>query len=183
MHMETNPTGEKNLDGYGGPAIPWEKVHQLLDRGFSQITQAPDTGGPNRHTCWLATTRPDGSSHVRPVGVVWVDGIPHFNAGPATQKARNLAANPRCSITVATQPFDIAIEGRAARVTDDAHLERVAGAFAEAGWTPTVRDGALYNQYSAPSAGPPPWWAYAVTPDTVYAFGTAAPFGATRWRL
>ena len=26
-----------------------------LDQGLSQ---APDTGGPNRHTCWLATINP-----------------------------------------------------------------------------------------------------------------------------
>ena len=64
-----------------------------------------------------------------------------------------------------------------------ATLARVAADYAEAGWAPTVRDGALYHEYSAPSAGPPPWQAYELTPATIYAFGTAEPFGATRWRF
>jgi len=46
-----------------------------------------------------------------------------------------------------------------------------------------VRDGALYADYSAPSAGPPPWDVYEVRPETVFALGTAEPYGATRWRF
>ncbi|MCU1492068.1 MAG: Pyridoxamine 5-phosphate oxidase [Acidimicrobiaceae bacterium] len=177
------PTQVRNLDGYGGDAIPWAKVQDVLDRGAAEITQAPGTGGPDRHTCWLATARPDGTPHVRPVGVVWVDGVAHFTAGPDTQKARNLERDPRCSLTLATRPFDLTIDGRAARVIDDADLERAAQAFSEAGWTPTVRDGAFYAEFSAPSAGPPPWAVYRVTPEVVYAFGTAEPYGATRFRF
>jgi hypothetical protein len=75
------PTAERNLDGYGAPVIPWTKVRERLEAG---VTQAPGTGGPNRHTCWL---------------------------------------------------------------------------------------------------GPPPWHLYEVTPATVFALGTAEPYGATRWRF
>jgi len=46
-----------------------------------------------------------------------------------------------------------------------------------------VRDGALYAEFSAPSAGPPPWHVYEVTPTTVFALGTAEPYGATRFRF
>jgi hypothetical protein len=46
-----------------------------------------------------------------------------------------------------------------------------------------VRDRALYAEYSAPAAGPPPWDVYKVTPKTVYALGAAEPFGATRFRF
>lgn len=46
-----------------------------------------------------------------------------------------------------------------------------------------MRDGAFYAEYSAPSAGPPPWYLYRVTPATVYALGTAEPYGATRFRF
>ncbi len=181
--MAREPTGERNLDGYDAPLIPWEKVRGLLDEGLAQITQAPDSGGPNRHTHWLATVRPDGRPHVMPLGVVWVDGVAYFNAGPQTQKARNLARDPRCVLTVATQPFDLVVEGEAVQVTDDATLRRIAAAYAEAGWPPTVRDGALYAEFSAPAAGRPPWHVYRVTPTTVYALGTAEPYGATRWRF
>jgi hypothetical protein len=46
-----------------------------------------------------------------------------------------------------------------------------------------VRDGAFHHEFSAPSAGPPPWYLYEFTPATVYGFATAEPFGATRWRF
>jgi nitroimidazol reductase NimA-like FMN-containing flavoprotein (pyridoxamine 5'-phosphate oxidase superfamily) len=174
------PVAEKNLDGYGAPMIPWSRVRERLEQGFTQV---PGSGGPARHTCWLATVRPDGQPHVMPLGALWVDGAVYFTAGPATRKAKNLARNPHCVITVATYEFDLVVEGEAAKVTDDARLQRLAGLFAASGWQPTVRDGAFFAEYSAPSAGPPPWEVYEVTPTTIFALGTAAPYGATRWRF
>ncbi len=174
------PLSERNLDGYDAPPIAWARVRERLDQG---VTQPPGTGGPDRHTYWLATTNPDGSPHVMPLGVFWVDGAFYFNAGPGTRKARNLANDPRCVITVATHPFDLVVEGEAVKVTDDAELRRIADVFAAEGWESTVRDGALYAEFSAPSAGPPPWHVYEVTPTTVFALGTAEPYGATRFRF
>ena len=174
------PVSEKNLDGYGAPPIAWSRVRQRLEQGF---TQSPGSGGPSRHTCWLATVRPDGKPHIMPLGVLWVDGAFYFSAGPTTRKAMNLARNPHCVITVATYEFDLVVEGEATKVTDEARLQRIADMYAVSGWQPTVRDGALYAEYSAPSAGPPPWEVYAVTPTTVFALGTAEPYGATRWRF
>jgi hypothetical protein len=149
----------------------------------SDITQAPDTGGPNRHTSWLTTINPDGSPHVTPVGCIQIDGIRYFNSGPATRKSRNIAANPRCVVSVATHPFDLVIEGTAERVTDAAELRSVAEAFNEGGWPARVDGDALTAEYSAPSAGPPPWYVYRIPPARVYAFGTAEPYGATRFEL
>ena len=174
------PLSERNLDGYDAPPIAWARVRERLDQG---VTQPPGTGGPDRHTYWLATTNPDGSPHVMPLGVFWVDGAFYFNAGPGTRKARNLANDPRCVITVATHPFDLVVEGEAVKVIDDAELRRIADVFAAEGWESTVRDGALYAEFSAPSAGPPPWHVYEVTPTTVFALGTAEPYGATRFRF
>ena len=174
------PLSEKNLDGYNAPLIPWSRVRQRLEEGF---TQSPGSGGPTRHTCWLATVHPDGRPHVMPLGVLWVDDAFYFTAGPATRKAKNLARNPHCVITVATHDFDLVIEGEAAKVTDEARLQRIADEFAASGWAPTVRDGAFYAEFSAPSAGPPPWEVYEVMPKTVFALGTAEPYGATRWRF
>lgn len=37
------------------------------------------------------------------------------------------------------------------------------------------------HEFSAPSAGPPPWFLYEFTPEDVYAVGTKEPGGATRW--
>lgn len=174
------PLDEKNLDGYGAPPIAWSRARERLEQGF---TQSPGSGGPARHTCWLATVRPDGRPHVMPLGVLWVDGAFYFTAGPATRKAKNLARDPCCVITVATYDFDMVFEGEATKVTGDAELQRNAEVYASQGWQPTVRDGAFYAEYSAPSAGPPPWEVYEVAPTTVFALGTAEPYGATRWRF
>jgi PPOX class probable F420-dependent enzyme len=181
--MASEPTAERNLDGYDAPVIPWTRVRDLLAHGLAQITQGPGSGGPGRHTSWLATVRADGRPHVMPLGVLWMDGAASFTAGPTTQKARNLARDPRCTLTVATEPFDLVVEGEAVRLTDQAALERVAAEYAKGGWPASVRDGALDAEYSAPSAGPPPWHVYRVTPTTIYALGTAEPYGATRWRF
>ena len=175
-----DPVSRKNLDGYGAPMIPWEKVHERMQKGF---TQAPKTGGPDRHTAWLATVCPDGKPHVMPIGVLFVDGAFYFNTGPKTRKARNIARNPSSVITIATDDFDIVIQGPARRIVDTAHLQRVADAFKKQGWEPTVVKGGLTAKYSAPSAGPPPWNVYELKPETVFALGTADPYGATRWNF
>jgi len=176
------PADARNLDGYGAPEIPWATVRARLEQG---IPQEPGAGGPDRHTCWLATTGPDGRPHVVPLGVIWVAGACYFTSGAGTRKSRNLAHDPRCVITVATREFDLVFEGTAARVTDPAQAEHIAAIYRADGWPATVADGgsALTAPYSAPSAGPPPWDLYRVTPETVFAFGTAPPYGATRWHF
>jgi Pyridoxamine 5'-phosphate oxidase len=177
MGMNAKP---KNLDGYGTPPIEWQRVRDILT---SEITQAPDTGGPNRHTPWLTTINPDGSPHVTPVGFVQLAGVWYFTSGPGTRKSRNLAADPRCVVSVATHPFDLVIEGSAARVTDADELRCVAAEYNRVGWPAQVEGDAFTAEYSAPSAGPPPWHVYSIAPATVYAFGTAEPYGATRFKL
>jgi hypothetical protein len=173
-------TKSKNLDGYGTPPIDWERVRDTLT---SDIAQAPGTGGPDRHTPWLTTINPDGSPHLTPVGFVQLDGVWYFTSGPGTRKSRNIAADPRCVVSVATHPFDLVIEGRAGRVTDADELRSVADANHRGGWPSQVEGDALTAEYSAPSAGPPPWHVYKITPATVFAFGTAEPYGATRFDL
>ncbi|GAT67130.1 pyridoxamine 5'-phosphate oxidase [Planomonospora sphaerica] len=173
------PVAERNLDGYGAPPISWARVLERLEKGFPQV---PGSGGPGRHTCWLTTVRPDGRPHVMPLGVLWLDGALYFNTGPGTRKGRNLAHDPHCVITFATQEFDLVVEGRAERVTGE-RLHRVAEGYAAQGWRPSVRDDALHAEHSAPSAGPPPWYVYEVAPVKVFALGTAAPYGATGWRF
>jgi nitroimidazol reductase NimA-like FMN-containing flavoprotein (pyridoxamine 5'-phosphate oxidase superfamily) len=51
-------------------------------------------------TYLLTTVRPDARPHVVPVLAVWLDGALHFNTGRTARKARNLADNPHCAITV-----------------------------------------------------------------------------------
>jgi hypothetical protein len=53
--------------------------------------------------------------------------------------------------------------------------------FAEGGWAPTVAHGGLTHEYSAPSAGPPPWFVYEFMSEDAYAVATKETGGATRW--
>ena len=127
---------QRNLSGYDLPVIKWERVRHTL---ASDHTQAPGIGGPDRHTSWLTTTNPDGTSHVSPLGTVQLDGVLYFNSGPATRKSRNVAANPQCVLSIATIRFDLVVEGRAVRVTDGSELETVVEAFSSTGLARTGR--------------------------------------------
>ena len=146
--MEAN-----NLAGlYQLPLLDWALIEDRLREG---VTQAPDTGGPNRHTCWLATINADGSPHVNGVGALWADGCFWFETGQGTRKGRNLARDPRCALSVATHDFDLTVEGEAALVTDPATVAGLAARWAAGGWPARVDDTglALTAEFSAPSAG------------------------------
>jgi hypothetical protein len=180
---KARPVSERNIAGYGLPPIEWERVLERLEQEW-RLQAPPEFGGvPEPHTHWLATTRPDGRPHLMPVGVAWLDGAFYFSSGPGTVKSKNLAENPQCVISVAADGIDVVLEGEATVVTDDDKLERLAKVYATAGWEPSVRDGAFHHEFSAPSAGPPPWYLYEFRPKTVYGLATLEPHGATRWRL
>ena len=135
---------------------------------------------------WLATTHPSGRPHVRPVLTVWWDGALFTTSAPAARKARNLAAEVHCSVTVRTDELDVVLEGTAERVVDPATLQSVRDFYeAKYGWPPTVRDGAFDAPYGAPTAGRPPYHVYRIEPQVVFAFGTADATGprSTRWRF
>jgi pyridoxine/pyridoxamine 5'-phosphate oxidase len=169
-------------DLYGSPLIDWAPLTARLDQGG---TQAPDTGGPNRHTSWLVTINPDGSPHVTGVGATWVDGAFWFQTGEASRKGKNLARDPRCSLSIATHDFDLVVEGEARKVTDRSTVSAMAERWAADGWPARVDDTgmAITAEYSAPSAGPPPWVVYRLVPKTATALLTVEPGGATRWRF
>jgi nitroimidazol reductase NimA-like FMN-containing flavoprotein (pyridoxamine 5'-phosphate oxidase superfamily) len=163
---------QKNLaELYHLEPLEWSRVEaELAD---------PD----DMQTTFLATTGSDGKSHAAGVGALWVDGTLYFTSGPGTRKSRNLAENPSCSLSMALKGIDVVFEGEAQRVTDEAILQRVAEAYANGGWPATVKDHAFTHEYSAPSAGPPPWYVYEVRPRVAYVVAKEEPNGATRWRF
>ena len=169
-------------DLYHSPLLDWAPIQARLAAGLSQ---APGTGGPDRHTCWLATINPDGSPHVTGIGALWADGCWWFETGRDTRKGKNLARDSRCTLSVAAQEFDLVVEGEATLVTDAATVADLAARWAAAGW-PARTDYtgvALTAEFSAPSAGPPPWHVYRLTPRTATAVSTIDPGGATQWRF
>jgi hypothetical protein len=169
-------------DLYHSPLLDWAPIQARLATGLSQ---APGAGGPDRHTCWLATINPDGSPHVTGIGALWADGCWWFETGRDTRKGKNLARDSRCTLSVAAREFDLVVEGEAALVTDAATVADLAARWAAAGWPARTDDTgvALTAEFSAPSAGPPPWHVYRLTPRTATAVGTIDPGGATQWRF
>jgi hypothetical protein len=175
MTATTSPRETKNLDGYGSPPLEWDRVIEALGK----TGQLDPNQAEGRY--WIATTRPDGRAHVMPVGITWDEGRFYLVTGAGTQKGKNLAHDPRCTVSVAAPGVDIVAEGEATVIRDEGELQRIATLYSD--WGPQVRDGAFWHEFSAPSAGPPPWDVYEITPNTVYAVASAEPYGATRWRL
>ena len=167
---------EKNLDIHGNKPIPWSRPLAWLEAGAKRPR---DVERPN--TIWLATVRPDGRPHVAGVGAIWADGKFYFVSGPGTRKSKDLEKNPNCVLSVILGDIDLTVDGTAKKVTDSKTLERLAQLYNAGGWPARVQDGALTAEYSAPSAGPPPWYLYAMTPGRAIGVTTAEPFGATRW--
>lgn len=167
---------------YDLPNLDWAEVTARLDEG---VDQAPGSGGPNRHTCWLTTVNADGSPHVTGVGAQWHDGSFWFETGPGTRKARNLGRDARCALSVATDRFDLVVNGTAARVRDADVVARLAQVWSAGGWPCRVDESglALTAEFSAPSAGPPPWHVYRITASQATALATVEPGGATRWQF
>lgn len=162
-----------NLDRYGFPPLAWSRPRDLLAAG------PPQPGTP----FFLGTSRPDGRPHAAGIGALWLDGDLYFTSGPGTRKARNIAANPACTISVSLEGIDLVLEGEATRVIDRPTLERAAGMYGEGGWPAEVEGEAFTAPFSAPSAGPPPWQLYRFTFHTAFGVATAEPYGATRWRF
>ena len=171
----------KNLaDLYGTPNLEWDRITARLAAGFPQ---APGTGGPNRHTCWLTTINADGSPHMNGVGALWLDGAFWFETGETSRKGRNIARDPRCSLALSMDEYDLVVEGDATKVTDRATVAEMAQRWAAEGWPAEVDDSgiALTAPFSAPSAGPPPWHVYKLTPRRGTALMTVEPGGASRF--
>lgn len=87
----------------GSGLLPWSEAERRL-------TVA--------HDYWCATVRSDGSPYVMPVWGVWLDGRVWFSSSLRSRKARNLAADPRCSMTVDDARDPVVVDGVVERVLD-----------------------------------------------------------------
>lgn len=167
---------------YDLPTLQWEPVAARLERG---VSQAPGTGGPGRHTCWLATIDPDGRPRQNGIGAMWAHGTFFFETGESSRKARNLARDPRCSLSVATDEFDLVVLATASIVRERALIADLAERWSAEGWPCRVDESgsALTADYSAPSAGPPPWAVYRLAIERATVLGITEPGGATTFRF
>lgn len=167
---DREPVDIKNLSQYDDTALEWGRARDAL------IGEQGST-----RTFFLGTIGADGRPHSAGVGAVWEDGDMYVVAGPGTRKARNMEANPACTISVSLTEIDLALEGDAARVRDAETLEKLAAIYRGNGWPAEVTGDQLTAPYTAPSGGPPPWNLYRMTVHTAFGVASAEPSGATRW--
>jgi PPOX class probable F420-dependent enzyme len=162
-----------------GPASdrPWMPGYGVLpaDQGSGLI---PWTEAERRlsvsHDYWVATVRPDGRPHVMPVWGVWLDGRVWFSSGLRSRKARDLAADPRCTLTTDDAQDPVVVEGSAVQVTDPAGI----AAFLEA--MNAKYDAGMTVDFLDPAVN----GSFAVRPERAFALSHDDFVGSpTRWRF
>jgi len=98
------PTSDRPIipEGYGIPTsstglLSWTEVEERLIAA--------------KHY-WMATVRPDRTPHVVPRWGVWLHGRFFYDGAPTTRHARNVAANPACSLNLESGTETVIVEGR-----------------------------------------------------------------------
>ncbi len=76
---------------------------------------------------WIASTRPDGRPHARPVWGVWLDEAVWFSTGGLI--GRNLRANPEVSVNLESGDETVILEGRVEITREPALLKRFVEAY------------------------------------------------------
>jgi len=126
---------------------------------------------------WIATTRPDGRPHSRPVWGVWLDTTLYFSTGSLA--AQNLVSRPAITVHLESGSEVVIIEGVAEKVTDASLVEQVVHLYNQKyHWNldPKQLDGPFYAVRPQVAFG----WHFEeseVTPES------SALGNATRWRF
>jgi len=158
------------MPGYGLAAakggrglLPWKWARERLEKG---------------RTYFLSTADPTGKPHVMPVWGIWLNDAFLFSTGSQSRKARNLAANPQCSIVT-----DMDFKGRPKKddIKDTVIVEGVADVVDD----PRIRKkfSAIYEEkyaWDMEGFGEP---IYLVRPNVVFGFASQFAQTATRWKF
>src|SRR5262245_27007972 len=124
----TEPTASRPyMPGYGITSsdkglIPWAEAEQRLTESTNY---------------WVATVSADGVPHLMPVWGVWHAGMLWFSSGGRSRKVRNIAAAPRCTISIEDAQSPVILSGVATVTTDKADIRtfvEVANAKYEGGY-------------------------------------------------
>jgi nitroimidazol reductase NimA-like FMN-containing flavoprotein (pyridoxamine 5'-phosphate oxidase superfamily) len=89
--------------GEGRGLLPWSWAEERLSAS---------------HDFWLATVTPAGVPHLMPVWGIWQAGQLWFSSSNGSRKSRNLAAEPRCTVSTGNPGEPVVVRGLARRVTD-----------------------------------------------------------------
>jgi hypothetical protein len=109
-----------------------------------------------------------------PVWGVWLGDRLWFSSGLQSRKARNLAADPRCTLTTEDTRDPVVPEGTAERVTDGGRIAAFVAAV----------NAKYYAGMTEGSQDPGANGTYAVAPERVFAISGDDFVGSpTRWRF
>jgi hypothetical protein len=162
--MATPAADRPHMPGYGVlPAtegsglIPWAEAERRLTVS---------------HDYWCATVWPDDAPHVMPVWGVWLHGRLCFSSSLRSRKARNLAADSRCTLTTDDARNPVVLNGVASRIVEPGPIREFVDAVNAkyaAGLTVDFQDPAVNGTF-------------AVTPRRVIALSDGDFTGSpTRW--
>jgi hypothetical protein len=128
------------MPAYGVPSdpegmVPWSFAEERLTTS---------------HDYWVATVLPDGRPPVMPVWGLWYDDRLWFSTDPTSRKGRNLAADPRCTVTTDNALEPVILDGVARLSTDttrfmDEARSKYASEWVEDAYTFEFFDGRCYE--------------------------------------
>lgn len=151
---------------YGGP----------LGSGELEWSWATERLGRARNY-WIATTRPNGQPHCRPVWGVWLNNVLYFSTGSLAVK--NLAVQPAITVHLESGNEVVIIEGLASPVNEPFLLKRVVRLYNQKySWNLDVEHlhGPFYAVYPLVAFG----WHFE---DAELSPESSALKNATRWRF
>ena len=172
--MDLEPQSTATLDAGDTRVITWDRVRDLL------TAPSPPTEPGGSFPSYLSSVRPDGRPHTTGVGVRWYDGDLYFLSGSGSRKARDLAADPACTIAAHVDGLDIVFDGTASPTDDPTTVAAVGDLIRQSGW-PVAATAEGFTAPFGPSGDPKgPWQLYRFVFDTAIAQSEE---GAMRWRF
>jgi len=161
--MDPEPSQPRMFGGFVGSAeLPWRWATERLSEA--------------RHY-WIATTRPDGRPHSRPVWGVWLNQVFYFSTGSLA--AQNLVTQPAITLHLESGNEVVIIEGVVHPVSNVTLLKQVVSLYNQ-----------KYHWNLDPNQLPGPF--YAVRPQIAFGWHfeeseinpeSSALANATRWRF
>ena len=113
--LEPHTDRPRMFGGYLEPVrLPWSWAVERLERARNY---------------WIATTRPSGRPHTRPVWGVWLEDAFYFSTGSLA--AENLLHNSEITVHLESGSETVIVEGTAQPVADVSLVELVIAAYNE----------------------------------------------------
>ena len=171
----TQPVADRNLDGYG-TAPDRMAAGARRARGWLHSGARYRRPEPSHHLARDDEPRRDAARHAGRVGLGRRRFLVHLRS------RHPQVPQPRRQPGLRHHGVDASVRsrGRRARRSSDGRGEAAEDGrdLPRGGWPATVDGDAFTAEFSAPSAGPPPWFLYHMEPTRLYALGTAEPYGA-----